>query len=36
MANSSSVVRDAEDFITRESLRVYLTVLLVAGAIYLG
>jgi len=36
MANSSSVVRDAEDFITRESWRVYLTVLLVAGAIYLG
>jgi 4-amino-4-deoxy-L-arabinose transferase-like glycosyltransferase len=36
MANSSSVVRDAEDFITGKSWRVYLTVLLVAGAIYLG
>ena len=36
MANSSSVLRDAEDFITRESWRVYLTVLVVAGAIYLG
>src|SRR5437867_11475690 len=36
MANSGSVVRDAEDFITGKSWRVYLTVLLVAGAIYLG
>jgi 4-amino-4-deoxy-L-arabinose transferase-like glycosyltransferase len=36
MANSSSVLRDAEDFITRESWRVYLTVLVIAGAIYLG
>src|SRR6202158_2172989 len=36
MANSSIVLRDAEDFITRESWRVYLTVLVVAGAIYLG
>jgi chromate transport protein ChrA len=36
MANSSSVLRDAEDFITRESWRVYLTALVVAGAIYLG
>src|SRR6266404_706854 len=36
MANSSGVLRDAEDFITCESWRVYLTVLVVAGAIYLG
>jgi 4-amino-4-deoxy-L-arabinose transferase-like glycosyltransferase len=36
MAHSSSVVHDAEDFITGKSWRVYLTVLLVAGAIYLG
>jgi len=36
MANSGSVVRGAEDFITGKSWRVYLTVLLVAGAIYLG
>jgi len=36
MANSSGVFRDAENFITCESWRVYLTVLVVAGAIYLG
>jgi len=36
MANSGSVVHGAEDFITSKSWRVYLTVLVVAGAIYLG
>src|SRR5713101_6296042 len=36
MANSSSVVRDTEDFITGKSWRLYLGVLLVAGAVYLG
>jgi len=36
MANSGGVLRDAEGFITSTSWRVYLTVLLVAGAIYLG
>src|SRR5258708_31091574 len=36
MANSGSVVRDAGDYLTSKSWRVYLTVLAVAGAIYLG
>jgi 4-amino-4-deoxy-L-arabinose transferase-like glycosyltransferase len=36
MANSGSVVHGAENFITSKSWRVYLTVLVVAGAIYLG
>jgi 4-amino-4-deoxy-L-arabinose transferase-like glycosyltransferase len=36
MANPVGVLRDAEDFITSKSWRVYLTVLVVAGAIYLG
>src|SRR3984893_13123639 len=36
MANSGSVVSDAETFLTSKSWRVYLTVLVVAGAIYLG
>ena len=36
MANSSGAIRDAEDFITSKSWRVYVIVLLVAGAIYLG
>jgi 4-amino-4-deoxy-L-arabinose transferase-like glycosyltransferase len=36
MANSGGVLRDAEGFITSTSWRVYLTVLLVAGVIYLG
>ena len=36
MANSGSVVLGAADFITSKSWRVYLTVLVVAGAIYLG
>src|SRR5262249_8382335 len=35
MANSGSVVRDAKTFIASESWRVYLTVLVVAGTIYL-
>src|SRR5258707_10703000 len=36
MANSGGVPGDAEGFITSESWRVYLTVLLVAAIIYLG
>jgi 4-amino-4-deoxy-L-arabinose transferase-like glycosyltransferase len=36
MADSGSVLRDAETFITSKSWRVYLTVLVVAAAIYLG
>jgi 4-amino-4-deoxy-L-arabinose transferase-like glycosyltransferase len=36
MASSSGVVRDAETFVTSNSWRVYLIVLAVAGAIYLG
>src|SRR5260370_119741 len=36
MANSGSVVRGDEDYLTSKSWRVYLTVLAVAGAIYLG
>jgi 4-amino-4-deoxy-L-arabinose transferase-like glycosyltransferase len=36
MADSGSVLRDAESFITSKSWRVYLTVLVVAAAIYLG
>jgi 4-amino-4-deoxy-L-arabinose transferase-like glycosyltransferase len=36
MANSGGGVLDAESFITSKSWRVYLTVLVVAGAIYLG
>ncbi len=36
MANSGGVLGDAEGFITSTSWRVYLIVLLVAGAIYLG
>jgi 4-amino-4-deoxy-L-arabinose transferase-like glycosyltransferase len=36
MADSGSVLRDAEGFITSKSWRVYLIVLLVATAIYLG
>jgi 4-amino-4-deoxy-L-arabinose transferase-like glycosyltransferase len=36
MADSGSVLRDAEGFITSKSWRVYLTVLVVAAAIYLG
>src|SRR5215475_6378966 len=36
MANSGGVLRDAEGFITSQSWRVYLTVLLVSGIIYLG
>src|SRR6266478_1437082 len=36
MANSSGVLRDAEDFITCESWRFYLTVLVVAGPIYMA
>jgi len=36
MANSGSVVHGAENFVTSKSWRVYLTVLVVAGAIYLG
>jgi 4-amino-4-deoxy-L-arabinose transferase-like glycosyltransferase len=36
MENSVGVLRDAESFITSKSWRVYLTVLVFAGAIYLG
>lgn len=36
MANSDGVPRDTETFITSKSWLVYLTVLLVAGTIYLG
>jgi 4-amino-4-deoxy-L-arabinose transferase-like glycosyltransferase len=36
MANSGGVLRDAEEFLTGKSWRVYLTVLALAGAIYLG
>src|SRR5579864_2560005 len=36
MANSSGVLGDAEGFITSQSWRVYLTVLLVSSIIYLG
>src|SRR5437762_3258179 len=36
MANSGGVLRDAESFITSQSWRVYLTVLLVSAIIYLG
>jgi 4-amino-4-deoxy-L-arabinose transferase-like glycosyltransferase len=36
MANSVGGLLDAESFITSKSWRVYLTVLVVAGAIYLG
>ncbi|HYT20338.1 MAG TPA: glycosyltransferase family 39 protein [Candidatus Polarisedimenticolia bacterium] len=36
MANSGSVARDAEHYLTSKSWRVYLTVLVFAGAIYLG
>jgi len=36
MANSGGVFRDAEGFITSQSWRVYLTLLLVSGIIYLG
>lgn len=36
MANSGSVVSDAEHYLTSKSWRVYLTVLVFAGAIYLG
>jgi len=36
MANSVGVVDGAESFVTSKSWRVYLTVLVVAGAIYLG
>jgi 4-amino-4-deoxy-L-arabinose transferase-like glycosyltransferase len=36
MENPGGVLRDAEGFITSQSWRVYLTVLLVAGIIYLG
>jgi 4-amino-4-deoxy-L-arabinose transferase-like glycosyltransferase len=36
MGNSGGVIRDAEDFITSKSWRVYLIVVLVAAAIYLG
>src|SRR5260370_1761651 len=36
MAHSGSVVRGDEDYLTSKSWRVYLTVLAVAGAIYLG
>jgi 4-amino-4-deoxy-L-arabinose transferase-like glycosyltransferase len=36
MANSGSVVDDAGHFLTSKSWRVYLTVLVFAGAIYLG
>jgi len=36
MANSGGVLRDAEGFITSQSWRVYLTVLLVSGIIYLS
>src|SRR6266568_1906276 len=36
MAHSSGVLRDAEGFITSQSWRVYLTVLLVSAIIYLG
>jgi 4-amino-4-deoxy-L-arabinose transferase-like glycosyltransferase len=36
MANSGSVVSDAGHFLTSKSWRVYLTVLVFAGAIYLG
>src|SRR5215468_10983598 len=36
MANSGGVLRDAEGFITGQSWRVYLTVLVVAALIYLG
>lgn len=36
MANSGGVLGDAEGFITSQSWRVYLTVLLVSGIIYLG
>lgn len=36
MANSGGVLRDAEGFITGQSWRVYLTVLLVSAIIYLG
>jgi 4-amino-4-deoxy-L-arabinose transferase-like glycosyltransferase len=36
MANSGGVLGDAESFVTSTSWRVYLIVLLVAGAIYLG
>src|SRR6202140_4582674 len=36
MANSGSVFRNTEDYLTSKSWRVYLTVLAVAGAIYLG
>lgn len=36
MANSGGVLRDAEGFITSQSWRVYLTVLLVSAIIYLG
>jgi len=36
MADSGSVLRDAESLITSKSWRVYLTVLVVAAAIYLG
>jgi 4-amino-4-deoxy-L-arabinose transferase-like glycosyltransferase len=36
MANSGGGVHDAESFITSKRWRVYLTVLVVAGAIYLG
>jgi 4-amino-4-deoxy-L-arabinose transferase-like glycosyltransferase len=36
MANSGGVLGDAEGFITRQSRRVYLTVLLVSAIIYLG
>src|ERR1700758_2534572 len=36
MENSGGVLRDAESFITSQSRRVYLTVLLVSAIIYLG
>src|SRR5215470_7150546 len=36
MANSGGVLRDTEGFITGQSWRVYLTVLVVAALIYLG
>jgi 4-amino-4-deoxy-L-arabinose transferase-like glycosyltransferase len=36
MENPGGVLGDAEDFITSQSWRVYLTVLFVAGIIYLG
>src|SRR5947209_7843367 len=36
MAHSGGVLRDAESFITSQSWRVYLTVLLVSAIIYLG